>query len=525
MRSLFLFFFSLGFIHQVSAQLFYKDVADIFYARCTSCHHEGSSHHPFMNYTQTSSSASNIQAYLNLGIMPPWNADTSYTRFQHERIITASEKQKILSWVAAGALPGDTSLAPNPPIYTSQFQLAGEADLTLSIGTFTSSASSSDKYYCFSIPSGLTQDRTIRAFEIVPGNPAIVHHAVVTADTTGNYQSNLSGFCYNIPGNLGIGTYAPGTKATVFPSQTPLKAGIRLKAGSKVIIQLHHPSGSAGEIDSTKIRLFFYPLGEQGIRTIYSETPLQNWNMNILANTTATYSAYYPSASLGLPSAISAFAIMPHSHLLCKSMLIYAVNPGIDTIKLIRINNWNFEWQDYYTYNQLVKIPAGYKLYAKHIYDNTSNNPNNPNNPPINVTAGTDTDDEMLFDGMLYLDYQAGDEFIDVKSIIDSDPLLATTINNNGSLTDDIKVLAFPNPFHDDTQIQYYLNKEGNVQLDVYNLLGKEVFTTGKIKQSAGINSWAWSGINSLGAAIPEGVYILKIKFNDLSKEIKLIKY
>ena len=69
---------------------------------------------------------------------------------------------------------------------------------------------------------------------------------------------------------------------------------------------------------------------------------------------------------------------MPHSHLICKSIIYYAVKPGIDTIKLVKINKWDFEWQDYYTFKKLVKIPNGYRLYSKHIYDNTATNPNNP---------------------------------------------------------------------------------------------------------------------------------------------------
>ena len=37
-----------------SAQLTYKDVAGIFFARCTSCHHEGGAGpFPFMTYSQT----------------------------------------------------------------------------------------------------------------------------------------------------------------------------------------------------------------------------------------------------------------------------------------------------------------------------------------------------------------------------------------------------------------------------------------------------------------------------------------
>ncbi|MDO9001601.1 MAG: T9SS type A sorting domain-containing protein [Bacteroidota bacterium] len=521
-KQLFSILISFVFFNTLSSQIAYKDVAGIFYARCTSCHHTGASNYPFMNYAQTTIMGAAIQNALVIGKMPPWSADTAYTRFQHERIITSSEKQQILNWISGGKVKGDTTLAPPAPIYSSQYQLTGNADLTLGIGTFTSTSSSTDKYYCFSIPSGLTQDRIIRAYEVVPGNKAIVHHAVITADTTGTYAGDLSGSCYNITGNLGIGTYAPGSKATVFPGQAPLKAGMYLKAGSKIIIQLHYPAGSSGQVDSTKIRLFFYPVGTTGVRRIYSTTPLQNWSMAIPANSVVPYSAYYPSQSQGLPAPISAFAVMPHSHLLCQSIIYYAVNPGIDTIPLIRINEWDFEWQDYFIFKKLVKIPAGYRLYSKHIYDNTTNNPNNPNSPPIMVFSNTGTKDEMLFDGMMHMNYQTGDELIDIEAIINSDPLLQVKEFNNNENT--ITAFAFPNPFNNSISIRYSLNQNAAVTIEITDILGKKIgsYTIGE--QTKGTHTWVWDEKEVKGNSISSGIYFYKIKANNYSFKSKIIK-
>ena len=510
-------------INSINAQPDYKDVAGIFYARCTSCHHTGASNLPFMNYAQTAAYSSAIQNDLIIGKMPPWSADTSYTRFQHERIITASEKQQILNWIAGGTLKGDTTLAPAAPIYSNGYQLAGNADLTLSIGQFTSTATTSDKYYCFSLPSGLTQDRIIRAFEIVPGNKPIVHHAVVSIDSTGAYAGDLTGNCFSIVGNVGLGTYAPGSAAVLFPSQAPLKAGITLKAGSKVIIQMHYPAGSAGEVDSTKIRIYFYPIGTTGVRKIYTSTPLQNWSMSIPPNTITPFSAYYPTSGT-LPISLSAFAVMPHSHLLCKSIIYYAVKPNIDTIKLVKINQWNFEWQDYYTFRKLVKIPNGYRLYAKHYFDNTANNPNNPNSPPITVYSNTGTNDEMLFDGMMYLVYQPGDELIDMQSIIDGDPLLTTGIKNSDEKIVVLKSNAFPNPFNDFISFQYNINETANVTIEITDVIGKLIMTSNLGKQTEGYHNWEWKSSDLNGNKVPAGIYFYKIKANDFSCEGKIIK-
>jgi hypothetical protein len=509
-------------INSITSQIEYKDVAGIFYARCTSCHHTGASDYPYMNYTQTAALSSAIAYDLTNDIMPPWSADTTYTRFQHERIISASEKQLILDWITGGSLQGDTTLAPPAPVYTPGYKLAGNADLTLSIGQFTSTAASSDKYYCFSMPSGLTQDRIIRAFEIVPGNKPIVHHAVVTADTTGTYVSDLSGNCYNIPGNLGIGTYAPGMGATVFPGQAPLVAGMRLKAGSNVIIQLHYPGGSAGQVDSTKIRIYFYPVGTTGVRPIYSTTPLQNWTMAIPPNAITPFSAYYPTSG-SLPVSLSAFAVMPHSHLLCKSIIYYAVKAGIDTIPLVKINEWDFEWQDYYTFKKLVQIPAGYRLYAKHYFDNTVNNPNNPNSPPITVYSNTGTADEMLFDGMMYLLYQPGDELIDMEAIMAGDPLF-TGLKELNSKEFRLQSNAFPNPFTDQISLQYSINAEANVSLEIVDILGRQILKSSLGKQAEGFHNFEWKSTDSNGNKVSSGVYFYKIKANNFSYEGKIIK-
>src|ERR1051326_4260002 len=227
-----------------------------------------------MNYSETYPWTSLIQADLNSGKMPPWPPDTTYTRLLHERIITTSEKAAILSWISNGASMGDTTIAngcPAAPVYT-QYHLIGTPDLILKVAAFASNASASDAYNCFALPTGLTQDRILRAFEIVPSNPAIVHHVVVNVDTTGNINSDVSGGCFSEPGQFGVGGYAPGSPPSVYPSSPQLKLGMRIKAGSKFILQMHYPAGTAGQIDSTQIRLYFYPVNTTGIRPVYSNT-------------------------------------------------------------------------------------------------------------------------------------------------------------------------------------------------------------------------------------------------------------
>ena len=90
-------------------------------------------------------------------------------------------------------------------------------------------------------------------------------------------------------------------------------------------------------------------------------------------------------------------------------MLCYAVTPTNDTINLIRINKWDFEWQGAYLFEKFLKIPAGSIIYASGTYDNTASI-NNPN--PVLVNSGLNTDDEMFVFIFQFLDYQIGDENI-----------------------------------------------------------------------------------------------------------------
>jgi len=504
---------------QVTAQVYYKDVAPIFIARCTTCHNPYG-HFSMLNYTETANYSGMIQSYLTSGKMPPWSPDTTYSRFTHERHISPTEKAAILSWITGGSLKGDTTLAPTPPTYT-RYKLTGNPDLEIKAPVFTSNASNKDSYVCFSLPMGLTQDRYLRAYEVVAGNPAIVHHVIVNIDTMANTTSDLSGSCFTAPGSFGIGGYAPGAEPTVFPGQAPLKAGIKIKAGSKIVLQVHFPMGTAGQIDSTKIRLFFYPIGTTGIRQVYVTTPLQNWSMYIPANTVVPYTAKYPSSG-GIPYAISMFAAFPHSHKVATSIIDYAYT-ATDTVHLVRINNWDFNWQGFYTYQKLQVLTAGHTIFGKHVYDNTTNNPNNPNSPPKAVSSGTNTTDEMLFDSFQWLVYQPGDENIDIGALLVNDTLFATGVQPHFiTASGELKTYAYPNPFNQNVTISYELDGPAPVSIEIYSIFGTRVQTIQTRCEFAGTHMLNWDGTGINGSRLSAGTYIYIVKAGNKQTSGKL---
>jgi len=506
----------------VNAQTTYKDVAPIFYKNCTVCHNpKGVAPMPLQNYSETFAYVKFIKTYVSQGLMPPWPPDTLYHKFFGQRCLSAYEKNTIINWIDSGSTKGDTTLAPMAPTYNSDYQLHGTPDLIVKIPTFTSNASATDAYNCFVVPTGLTQDRIIRGYEIVAGNPAIVHHALISMDTSGTATSDLSGSCFTMPGsNVGIGGYAPGCGPVVYPGKAPLKVGFRLKAKSNIVFEMHYPAGTAGQVDSTYVRIYFYPIGTTGVREIYTSTILQNWSMVLPPNLVTKYTAKYPS-SKGLPVALSLYSTFPHQHKVGVSITNYAYS-GIDTIPLVRVNNWDFRWQGYYTYPMLVKVPAGYTIFSSHTYDNTANNPNNPNNPPKTVVAGTSTGNEMLFDSYQYLIYQPGDDTINISNMLSNDTLLTSVAERN---VFNVTTKAYPNPFNKEVHIGYTLNAPANVTINIYNMYGSKVRTLVNRQRTLGSGYYesVWDGKGDNGNTLTTGVYIYTVIANKTTASGRLV--
>jgi tetratricopeptide (TPR) repeat protein len=96
-----------------------------------------------------------------------------------------------------------------------------------------------------------------------------------------------------------------------------------------------------------------------------------------------------------LPIDTEVLAIYPHAHYLGKLLEAYATLPGGARRWLLRIPDWDPNWQSVYRYRQPVHLPAGSVISMRYHFDNSSDNPRNPNQPPKLVEAGNRASDEM----------------------------------------------------------------------------------------------------------------------------------
>ena len=504
------------------AQTWSGEVAQIFYNKCTQCHHTGGGA-PFslMTYQEASPMAAVIAQVVNDNCMPPWPPDNNYQQYQHTRSLSSLDKATLINWIAINVPEGNAASTPPPPIYNNN-NILGNGDLTIQMPTYMSKATAmADDYVCFAIPTNLTQNRIIKAVEVIPGNPDIVHHALVYYDpTSAEVTDTVGGNCAS-PSNANtklITGFTPGATPMILPSVNPLKMGITIGAGSQIYLNMHYPDGSYGLFDSTKVIFHFYPIGTTGVRQISASPVIGDYMFALPPNQLTTLAEQYPAGAAGVPVDLSVISVFPHMHLLGESIKSYATGPANDTIKFINIPHWDFHWQDFYYFTQLKHLPAGYTIKGEAVYDNTAQNPHNPNSPPQTVTIGYNTTDEMFIIYFHYMLYQAGDENYDLEALTSSS-LAEYPIGNIGS------VVCYPNPMSSNgTIISLEETIDAKSMIYIYdgkgNLIRKLNFSN-----LHDATSVFWDGANENNAQVSPGIYYVSAKANDKMMAGKLIKH
>jgi hypothetical protein len=378
-----------AFFLAVPAPTFSHDVAPLLYRRCAACHHGGGVA-PFalLTYADVSKRAGLIATVTSKKYMPPWLPAEPV--FQHEQKLTAAEIAMLAAWAAAGAPEGDPRATPPAPTFSEGWAL-GKPDLEAAVpNEFHVPADGPDLYQCFVIPAPAAQNHWVRALDIRPGNSKVVHHVILFQDTshTARRRDQGAGYpCFGTPGFLparGLGGWTPGAASAQKPDDIP----DLLHGAADLVLQVHyHPTGKP-ETDRTRLGLYFTPnepkrrLMDVALGSSHIDIPPGNRAYKVIDHFT-------------VPVAVDILGIIPHAHYICKSMNVWAVLPDGSRRTLLRIPEWNFDWQQQYRYPTPVHLPEDTRIEMEFTYDNSAANPRNPNHPPVRVTVGPATTDEM----------------------------------------------------------------------------------------------------------------------------------
>lgn len=102
--------------------------------------------------------------------------------------------------------------------------------------------------------------------------------------------------------------------------------------------------------------------------------------------------------------------------------------------------------------------------------------------------------------------------------------LITSVESNPNGLPDDFELgQSYPNPFSSAAAIPYRLGKGADVQVTIYDILGREArkFVVGR--QIAGLHHLFWDGRDKLGKRVAGGIYFYKLQAGDESQVRKMI--
>lgn len=192
-----------------------------------------------------------------------------------------------------------------------------------------------------------------------------------------------------------LGGWAPG----VVPRPLAAGTGFLLPKGADVVMQLHYHRTGRAETDRTKLGLYFArgPVERPMLGLVVPGAFKIGKGGDGLGYIPAGEKHFVARGSWYALGDCTAHMVMPHMHLLGKSVAITMTPPRGKPETLIDIPEWDYNWQEVYFLKTPLKVPAGTRFEVEAVFDNSATNPKNPRNPPADVRFGEQTTDEMLF--------------------------------------------------------------------------------------------------------------------------------
>lgn len=355
---------------------FSKHVAPILQRSCQGCHRTGeAAPMPLITYGEARPWAKAIREAVLLKRMPPWHADPHYGQFSNDRSLSREEIATVVNWVNAGAPEGDPKDLPPPARFVDGWNI-GTPDMEFEMPkAFPVPVSGTIEYHYMIVPTRLTEDKWIQKAEIRPGNRAVLHHAIAfirppDAKWLRDYpvgEAFIPNKRRRGGGSEFLVGYAPGT----MPEVLEPGRGKLIKAGSDIVFQLHYTANGKAAEDRSKLGL------------IYAKQPVQERVLTLQAsNGKFVIPPGEPNhrvdSQFTLKSDAILLALFPHMHLRGKSFEYRLVYPTGESEVLLKVPDYDFNWQSSYYLEKERALPKGTRIECIAHFDNSHNNPANP---------------------------------------------------------------------------------------------------------------------------------------------------
>lgn len=373
---------------------FTKHIAPIFNNHCMRCHREGEIA-PFnlTQYEDVIGWEATIMEVIDEERMPPWFANPKHGEFANDPRLSPTQKDLIFTWIENGMPKGESIDLPPPPVFTEGWQIPEPDQIITMPEAFPVPAEGTVDYQHFVMDPKWTEDKYIIATEARPQNRSVVHHILLHVIPPGTPAKNY----LRMRGPILAG-YAPGA----IPLTTTKGVAMRIKAGSKLLFEMHYTPNGYAQKDQSYVGLCFAKEPSKIKRELKGDAAAYPPKDLFLEHHDPQIQVVQDAKKTKRNVAL--ISMTPHMHLRGKSFRYDLVDSKTDKVieTLLDVPAYDFNWQLRYILKKPKLIRPGQFIRCTAVFDNSANNLSNPN-PSVDVRWGPQSENEMMIGFMEYI--------------------------------------------------------------------------------------------------------------------------
>jgi mono/diheme cytochrome c family protein len=364
-----------------------KTIAPLIEEKCIACHQEGGiAPFAFDGYDKVKGFAPMIREAVRTDRMPPWDADPHVGKFKDDKSLSSDQVKTLVHWIEAGA-PRDAGpdrlaevkhVAPEWPL--------GKPDLIVDIPKYTIPASGFVDYQYPTTPNPLTEGKWLKAATAKVSQRQGVHHILSGIIPPGQTRKGMEAW------GGSVGGYTVGMESV----EQPKGIGSWVPPGGQFAYQMHYTPFGKEAVSAEKIGLYFYKDGEKP-ELMMRENALVDQFIEIPAND----GAHREIAYFNFPKDAVLYTAVVHAHYRGTYSKLEIRYPTGEQKTILNVPFYDFNWQRMYEFAEPISIPAGSKVIATYVYDNSKRNPANPN-PNEKIVWGDQSFEEMFYTSLRY---------------------------------------------------------------------------------------------------------------------------
>jgi len=307
------------------------DIFPIVRAHCGRCHVQGGpAPMGLMSWNDGPDSATPWGESIRQSIvgeqMPPWYADPQGPAVRGGFGLTAAQSDKLLTWVTGGTPEGDPAKKPGKVTYQARWS-GGPPDLKLQMNAdYVMAAAEAEATKEFVIPTGLREQRWVKAVDLLPGAPEIVRNASISLEN-----------------GAVLAVWAPGDNLVAAPAG----AAFRLPAGATLRLEIHYKKQWQNEGKTIKDR--------STVGVYFTTPPAAGGEIQSL-------SIAGPAGQGNLPVKARVLALTPSLDRVYGSLTVQAVTPAGVKVPLLKLRVPRPEWRRRYWLEEPIEIAAGSRI-------------------------------------------------------------------------------------------------------------------------------------------------------------------